>query len=192
MRKLLKWPEIYKGSIINISQRLLCLTIRCLKAEHEASIEHRWFTWDVIHRLRPRVGGERWSHMECVSGGPNVDFRLCRDHSHKLSLWGQKAEDGRFLCPQGVNAPPLDWAPMKCLGTRAEGSRPEKQNGTHGQELCPMFTQTEAEIRCGPKRYDVEDGHFFTSVLWWRNWSSVRIVRFLRLHGKKRFQCILA
>lgn len=59
MRKLLKWPEIYKGSIINISQGLLCLTTGCLKAEHEASIEHRWFTWDVIHRLRHRVGGEK-------------------------------------------------------------------------------------------------------------------------------------
>ena len=68
--------------------------------------------------------------MECVTGGPNVDFRLCRDHlSQTLTL-------------------------------RAEGSRPEKQNGTHGQELCPMFTQTEAEIRCGPKRHDVGDGNF--------------------------------
>lgn len=59
MRKLLKWPEIYKGSIINISQGLLCLTMGSLKAEYEANIEHRCFTWDVIHRLRPKAGGGR-------------------------------------------------------------------------------------------------------------------------------------
>ena len=54
---------------------------------------------------------------------------------------------------------------MSRLGTSAEGSRPEKQNGTHGQELCPMLTQTEAEIRYGPKRCDVGDGNILPPFL---------------------------
>ena len=54
---------------------------------------------------------------------------------------------------------------MSRLGTSAEGSRPEKQNETHGQELCPMLTQTEAEIRCGPKTCDVGDGNILPPFL---------------------------